>query len=71
MDEIEEYRDKIERRYAHRRKYDRYVQGGRRKSDYKPPPLVTWWDAILFIPLLIVGLCLIFLMGCKRIVNGG
>lgn len=70
MDEMEKYREGIERRYRDRRSNRR---GGRRKRDYKSPPMFYWSDLWLLLPLVLSGLCMLFLSGCtavKRLLRG-
>lgn len=70
---MEKYRDRIERRYASRRRRERYLDGGRRKEDYKSPPVFYWHDLWLLIPLVLSGLAMLFLTGCmavKRLIKG-
>lgn len=66
-DEFDEYRERIERRYHIRRSPDRYTDGGRRDDDYKSPPVFYWSDLWFIIPLVLSGLCMVFLTGCATI----
>lgn len=73
MDEMDEYRDGIEKRYHDRRSPERYKDGGRRKEDYKTPSMFYWHDLWFLVPLVLSGLAMLFLSGCaavKRIVKG-
>jgi len=67
MGEMEEYRDRIERRYHSRRSKTRYEDGGRRASDYKLPKFWTWEFVAQVFTLILVGLVLLFLTGCAII----
>lgn len=67
MDEMDEYRDSIEKRYHDRRSANRYIEGGRRKEDYKSPSVFCWGDLWLLIPLVLSGLCMLLLSGCTVI----
>lgn len=67
MDEMEKYRSKIERRYRRRRTGARFIEGGRRNDDYKSPPIFYWSDLFLILPLVVSGLCVLFLSGCVAI----
>lgn len=74
MDEMDRYRAKIDRRYRRRRTNARYGEGGRRNDDYKSPPIFYWADLWLIVPMLVGGLCVLFLSGCvaiKKSILGG
>lgn len=67
MDEIEKYRERIERRCSHRRRRGRYQEGGRRGEDYKNPPMFKWVDVWFLIILVISGVIMLLLNGCTFI----
>lgn len=70
MDEMERYRERIERRY-HSRRTNRV--GGRRKQDGKMPSVFYWSDLWLLLPLVLSGLAMMFISGCmavKRVFKG-
>ena len=67
MDEMDKYRERVERRYHNRRKRERYVEGGRRKVDYKSPPMFYWSDLWLLIPMVLGAALVLFMSGCALI----
>lgn len=67
MDEIERYRERIERRYHNRRKRERHIEGGRRKIDYKSPPMFYWSDLWFLVPMTLGAIAMLFLSGCVAV----
>lgn len=64
MDEVEAYRERIERRYGDRRKKSRR---GKRDRRYKPPRFWTVGFVVQLVGMILMALTMMLLSGCQAI----